>query len=404
MDVRVIIILCLEALLCMLILYRTGVIKQNRIFLWAAALTAVSFGLREICLSHETLDYLDFLKNWVQFFRDNGGFKALQYPIGNYNIPYLYFLALFSYSGIYDLYLIKLLSILFDILLAWGVMNLVSLYTKSKTKKLVAFFLPLFCPTVILNGSLWGQCDSIYAALAVWAVGYGLRGKGIPAMVFMALSFGFKLQAVFIMPVFVALWYSGKIEFKHFWIFPLTYVLLVLPAVLLGRPFFDTISLYFSQTGSIGDGLNYNSPSVFGIFDTAANLKVASTLGIIAAFVWMFAVLLIAYMKRDSLDNLNLLLIASLLCIGIPFLLPHMHDRYFFVADVITLVLAVVDLRLIPAAVLTQLASLLSYYAYLTMRYFSIGHTVFTMNYGAWLLIFVLIYLSVYLYACMKEE
>ena len=62
---------------------------------------------------------------------------------------------------------------------------------------------------------------------------------------------------------------------------------------------------------------------------------------------------------------------------GIPFLLPHMHDRYFFCADILTLVLAFVSWPCSPAAVLTQFASLLGYHAYLKMRF------LLPMRYGA---------------------
>ena len=96
-----------------------------------------------------------------------------------YNIPYNYFLALFSYLPIRDLYLIKWLSILFDVILAWGVLRLVGLYRESAAAKLTGFFLTFFLPTVILNGALWGQCDSIYAAFAVWALYFGLADKPV---------------------------------------------------------------------------------------------------------------------------------------------------------------------------------------------------------------------------------
>ena len=65
---------------------------------WAFSilLLAGAFVLRGAALDYQTLDYQNFLTRWVDFFRDNGGFRALAYPVGNYNIPYLYFLALFS--------------------------------------------------------------------------------------------------------------------------------------------------------------------------------------------------------------------------------------------------------------------------------------------------------------------
>ena len=60
---------------------------------------------------------------------------------------------------------------------------------------------------------------------------------------------------------------------------------------------------------------------------------------------------------------------ALLFAVGIPFLLPHMHERYFFGGDVLSVVLAYACPLCIPAAALTQFASLLGYHAYLKMRY-----------------------------------
>jgi hypothetical protein len=47
-----------------------------------------------------------------------------------------------------------------------------------------------------------------------------------------------------------------------------------------------------------------------------------------------------------------------------PYLLPTMHERYFFVADVMTLILAFVIPRMWVAAPLFQVGSLLSYLPY----------------------------------------
>ena len=90
------------------------------------------------------------------------------------------------------------------------------------------------------------------------------------------------------------LWLKGKYKLWHFLLFPVFYVLLVLPAVALGKPFLETLTLYASQTGSIGDGLNYNSPSVYAFFQydpSVTDLAAASRVGIIAAFVFMCVIL-----------------------------------------------------------------------------------------------------------------
>lgn len=385
MDIFVTVLFCLEAVFAYWLLYRSGVLEKSFSIYLSAALLALAFSLRAFCLNYETLDYQNFLKQWVEFFRQNGGFAALSQPVGNYNIPYLYFLALFSYIPASDLYLIKLLSIFFDVLMAWAAMGIVGKLGGSLAQRLGIFFTVLLLPTVVLNGALWGQCDSIYVALALMSIYWALDDRPVLSMLAMTLSFGFKLQAVFVMPVLAILWMQGKFKLRHFFIFPIAYVVLVLPAVLLGRPFLDTITLYFSQTGSIGSGLNYNSPSVFGIFWNVQNEVLASKLAIIFAFVFMLLILLICYVNRSRLSSRAMLAAAVLLAVGIPFLLPHMHDRYFFAGDILTVVLAFACWKYSPVAPLCQFASLLGYHAYLKMRY------LLPMSYGSWALILVLI-------------
>lgn len=388
MDIRVIIILAAEAALAFCLIYRA--VRPLRLvpLLCAALLTAAAFAARYLALDYVTLDYRDFLSKWVDYFRNNGGFKALDQPVGNYNIPYLYFLAAFSYSDINDLYLIKLLSIFFDVLLAYGSALILSRFTESKERIIACFFAVLMLPTVFLNGSLWGQCDSTYAALAILGIYCALDGRPVLSMILAALSFGFKLQAVFVLPVYAVLWMKGKFKLRHFAVFPAAYILLVLPAVLLGRPFLDTITLYFNQTGSIGSGLNYNSPSVYSMFQYSLPQEynaAASALGIIAAAVYMIVILIICYVNRNCLTEKSILAAALLFAIGIPFLLPHMHDRYFFAADILSVITAFAAVRFSAIPLLVQFASLLGYHAYLKLRYLLL------MDRGAWALIAALI-------------
>ena len=141
------------------------------------------------------------------------------------------------------------------------------------------------------------------------------------------------------------------------------------PAVIMGRPFLDTITLYFSQTGSIGSGLNYNSPSIFAVFWQLREPEPASTIAIAAAFIYMVNLLAVAWVNRTRLSDRAVIALAVLFAVGIPFLLPHMHDRYFYAADILSVVLAYAMPVLWLAAPLTQFASLLGYHAYLKMRY-----------------------------------
>lgn len=377
MDAITITILLAIAAGALVLLYLTGVLKRPEHVVICAALIAGAFVIRGFCMNHVTADYETFLSQWVDYYRQNGGFAALGDKIGNYNLPYLYFLCLFSYIGINDLYLIKALSIVFDVVLAWGGMQMVGLLTRSTGKKLAAFFLILYWPTVILNGAYWGQCDSIYVAFAVLSIYLALKNRGAAAMICIAVSFAFKLQAVFVMPIFVVLLIGRRVKLWHFLLFPVTYVVLMLPAVLAGYPLLDTITLYFDQMGTVGSGLNYNSPSIYAFANGVANENLASALGILAAFMLMAAVFAWAFVRRRHLSDWAILGCAVVLAIGIPYFLPHMHERYFFAADILTLLLAVAAPEYLVLPILCEFASLLGYHAYLKMRY------LLPMSYGA---------------------
>lgn len=384
MDIRVILMLAAVGAFALALLYKEGLLKKPAPIVIAVMLTALALVLRALVFGYETLDYQNFLTRWVDFFRQNGGWRALSEPVGNYNIPYLYFMALFSYSSVKDLYLIKLLSTVFDVLLAYSAMRLVSRWQNSAGLRLGCFFTVLLWPTVFLNSAVWAQCDSIYVALALLGIDLALDERPVLAMTCMALSFGFKLQAVFILPVCAVLWMQGKFKWYHFLVFPAVYVLLVLPAVIIGRPFMDTLLLYFGQTGSIGTGLNYNSPSVFALIRDVADTDAAAKAGIVGAFAYMLAVLGVCFIGRRRLGDQAVFAAAVLLAVGIPFLLPHMHDRYFYAADILTLALAFAFPVYFPTALLTEFASLLGYHAYLKMRY------LLPMRYGAAALLIVL--------------
>lgn len=390
MDAAAVILLMVEAVMALLLLYFDGLLKKPVQVLTCAGLVAAAFVLRALFFSYETLDYQDFLARWVQYFRDNGGFAALKDSVGNYNVPYLYFLALFSYVDIYDLYLIKLLSTFFDVLLAFGAMRLTGLFTRSRARLLFVYFAVLFWPTVVLNSAVWGQCDSIYVALGLLAVYWAMDGRPVLGMAAMAASFAFKLQAVFIMPVFVLLLIARRVKLWHFLVFPAVYMLLMLPSVFAGRPVLDTITLYFDQMGTVGSALNYNSPSVYAFARNVADEALASRLGIAAAFALMLAVFGWFWWRRGSITNWALLGGALLLVVGIPFLLPHMHDRYFFCADILSLVFAVAAPVYFFLPLLCEFASLLGYHAYLKMRY------LLQMHYGAGALAIVIVIAAVF--------
>jgi Gpi18-like mannosyltransferase len=328
--------------------------------------------MRILLMDHRTGDYNVFLAPWVEHFRAGGGFRALDDIVGNYNLPYQYFLALFSYIPMAPLYLIKDLSIIFDVILAWGAGRIALHYTRSKNRQLAAFLAVMLWPTVVLNGACWGQCDSIFSAFCVLAFYAIAQKRPQLSLVWAALALAFKVQAVFFLPLYAVLLLTGEVKPRQLWVFPAVYLATLLPGVLLGHPLKDALLLYTRQVGGAGNALNYNSASVFAFlprdFD-AALYPVAENAGIAATLGLIYACLLWVHARKKSLAEKTRLGFAVLLVLGIPFLLPHMHDRYFFLADVFTLILACIRPEFLPCALLCLFGSLLGYHAYLMGRF-----------------------------------
>lgn len=198
-------------------------------------------------------------------------------------------------------------------------MQLVGLFRREAVWKLAAFFLVLFWPTVMLNSALWGQCDSVYAALAVLSVYLVLAGHPVLGVVSIGASFAFKLQAVFVMPVFLLFWLTRRVKLRHALAFPATCVVMVLPAVIAGRGLWDALTIPFQQTGSIGTGLNYNSSSVFALFTEVRDPEIAAKLGVGAAALVIVLLAVWFWLHRDDCSDRALVLAAALLAVAIPF-------------------------------------------------------------------------------------
>ena len=399
MDYRVIILLVLEGVFALWLLWRSGCAGSVRNLLRCALLIALALFIRLTYFDRENTDYQWFLKVWVDFYRTHGGFLGLSESIGNYNIPYLYFLSLFSLSSIRDLYLIKLLSIFFDIILAYTGLLLVRRCGGSHLRAAICFFVILFLPTVLLNSACWGQCDSIYVSFALLGIAFALpsqetKGHPLLSMICIAVSFGFKLQAVFLMPIWLLLWVWQKYKWYWFAVFPLAYLVLILPAVLLGRPLADAVMLYIDQADTVGSALNYNAPSLTALLQNTSSPELVSRVLIICAFAATFLILLIGIFLRDRLDTKLFLCFAALFVLVIPFLLPHMHDRYFYAGDVLTAVLAVCIPWLSVSALLTEFGSYICYLAYFSGYYQRIGKSnIFLTNDKGALTVFVSILL-----------
>lgn len=319
--------------------------------------------LRLCLFDYISPDYVSFLSQWTETMRSMTIQEVLATPIGDYNMPYLYLLLLISRIPVYDLYCIKLLSVLADLFLAMAIVKLAGLVTRRSGFLLAAFFGGLLAPTVFLNSAYWAQCDGIYVAFALWGLYFGLKSRPILSMILFAVSFAFKLQAIFILPIIVFFLVKGNIKPKHLLFFPGAFLIIMLPALLAGRSFSDTFGIYVDQTGAY-PYLSLNAPTFWSLIpnDFFSNLDPAPILfaGIITLL------LLYAFLKRyRQLGTGDLISLSLIFSMAIPWLLPKMHERYFYLAEMLSIVYAVQYPRRLPVAIILLGGGFLAYCSYL---------------------------------------
>ena len=153
--------------------------------------------LRVSLYNVQTSDYTFFLSSWYDFIKSHGGFAAFKSNFSNYNVPYLYLIALTTYLPISKLVAIKTISILFDAVLALFTYLILNQHYKHSYIPIIGTLVVLFAPTIFINSAAWGQADATYAAFCLGSLYFFLKDRPGWACTFFALAISFKLQAVF---------------------------------------------------------------------------------------------------------------------------------------------------------------------------------------------------------------
>ncbi len=312
-------------------------------------------------------DYSNFLKPWLQQIVDQGGWASLGNAIGDYTPPYIYLLTLISYfpqANSSEPYLlgIKIISIGFDLVLMVGVY----LNAKLWLAKIHPLFpasiaiITLFLPTVIINGSLWGQIDASYTGLSLIAIYYLQRQKPFAASIWYGLAFSFKLQAIFFLPVFIIyFWFHYRHKIYYVFIIPIVYYLLALPAILAGRSLVEITEIYFLQTQTY-QLLTLNMPNLYQWFPNQ-RYEDLNQMAIGLFIVLMAIQFLMMLLTKVTLTMKPLMLLAYWSLLMANFFLPAMHERYLFAADVLILVIVFQFKSKFYLVLATQAISLLAY-------------------------------------------
>lgn len=327
-------------------------------------LSILGVAARLLALPAVSKDMRWFLIPWYDFLLDNGA-AGLGKNFSNYTPPYLYLLWLTTLTSdlIPKVAAIKSISVLADLVNAFLVFRLVRLQSPCGWKPYLAAALFLILPTPFFNSAVWGQADAIYTAFLLACLYFLMTDRPMWGMIFFGTAFAFKAQSIFLLPFLVILFFQRRIRWGHFLWVPALYLLLSLPAVLLGKSWLEVLTVYGGQASTYRD-LSMNAPNLYSFLSPAA-YQAGVPFGILAAMAVTAGWMWVNARSPFNPDRRQLLLMALVSVALIPFLLPKMHDRYFYPADILSFLLAVFMPQFWLVAVAYQIISTSAYMVFL---------------------------------------
>lgn len=317
-----------------------------------------------VCLgSYESGDWEVFLKPWTDILKKEG-FEALKIGYYNYTPIYMYILWFITILPIDTLMGIKIVSTLFDLLLAVVTAKIVR-EISPRVNPIITFGIVWLLPTVISNSSMWGQCDSIYTSFVMISLLYLLKEKYLCGMFFYGIAFAIKLQSIFFAPILLLLFFVKKIRFSHALLIPAIYIISIIPLWIAGRPLKELLLIYYGQTGS-NPTLSVIYPNIYYLIGNDVFLKLYNstaiwfTLGVL--LILMYFVLKHVYRAGISQD----ILIQTALVAGsiIVFLLPNMRERYSYMIDILAIIYAMTNWQKFYIPLIRVTISFLAYTTY----------------------------------------
>ena len=366
-------------------LYLLKFVKKHYIILAMALVTVVAVVARYMFVMYPTNDLAGFIINGWMGQIDELGFDKFYLVYSDYPPIFLFFLAFLcmlpegelttQYSGGYGytfyanrMVYLKTLFLIFTIALAFGVFLLVKELTKSDNKALVGYIATLVLPTIFVNSSVWGNADVIYAVFLIFSFYFALKDSSSLSFVFFGLSFANKLQAIFILPFLIYLVVSRKLKLWPIVFAPLVYFITFIPAFIYGATVSEAFK-YFEMQLSGQPGLTYNAGTIWKFLelnDSEIVVKNAMWFAILA----IGALLAVLFLRNVDLKKKeNVFKVGFMLTMATIFFLPRMHERYYFIIEVLIVVYALIDKKWIYLVPLMQLSTMICYYPYLTGYY-----------------------------------
>jgi Gpi18-like mannosyltransferase len=341
--------------------------------LFIFVITVLALLIRFSGFNHKTGDYL-LQSEWVKHLRENGYFLGFKTTSSNYNAIYLYLCGILSYLPVsWELYLMKMFSCVFDFICALFSMKIIHQITANRKIALLTYPVIIFSPTIVLNSGVWAQCDSMYAAFLLISLFFIMKGKPDKSMIFFGIGLSFKLQAIFMFPMLILVFVANKWSFRNLFYAIFAFFAVSVPAWIFGWPIYKWFINYF--TGIITYGTNLltmNAPTIYSWGITGGGIAFIPVIFITAMLVLLGFLMI----NRKAAMSHNTLLLLFLLCnFAIPFFLPNMHERYFYVGEIAVLLFSLVNPKRFYLSFLVIMPAISTYFGYLCgVHLFTLTH------------------------------
>ena len=308
------------------------------------------------------------------------GLDALSICVSDFSPLYSTVFALLCQTNLSVQFITKIIPATIDFILAMTALLIYHEVTDGKStlrERVIIYGAVLFNPLLILNASCWGQFDSIYTAfillciyVLIRCIKHRAKYGGDLAMIFLGIAYSLKYQTVFIMPITLFIWLVQKDKIlkisQKIWI-PAVYFLTCVPLLIKGHPLKELLGFYIRQAKHVDSALTVRYPNFYtfvGLFSKEPPAYMA-TVGMILTCVLLVSFYLYIFFKRIQLDSLLLLKISVLVILTMAFFLPFMHERYAFVAEMIIVILAMLDKNYFVYSATTIIVTLFEYVRFL---------------------------------------
>lgn len=339
---------------------------RNIALIVMAFVTIVAVYVRYIMFPFISSDFSSFYLEWYNQIKSNGGLLGLSAYTGDYNYAYAFLLALVTYLPFKAEVSIKLFYVLFDFLGAFFAGSIAKeIYPDKKNVFVWGYSFVLVSPLVVLNSAMWGQCDFIYASIVLIALYLLIKEKINWAFFILGVAIAFKGQALFIVPLFVLVYLvEKKFSVLNFLFSVAGYILSCLPGVLLsGKGISGFFEIYIGQIQH-GEWLVLNYPNIY-YWISAKHYSLFVKVGICFTFLIFVFITFYLLNLKARLHNDQIIALGMWCVLCIVYFCPKMHERYGFLAEVLSLIWVVGHKKWIWYPIVMSTTVLFSYFAVL---------------------------------------